>query len=191
MLSGSRNVSRQGGRGAHGRAGPGVGAGGAESAGDLQTPLATRARPDAEAPPGSGTVPPPPPSPPSAAAGRGSPSPGPGSGWLLAPRRDREGSEGPQRHGVNSPHRQQPRPRPRLPGAEVPRTLPGSWTTLPRMPKGKRLGFRAPAGLRFPECSSRDRASHRLALVLGEGGFGLSSSSGAAAVTFLFVLYIS
>lgn len=46
----------------------GTRAGGAESAGDLQTPLATRAHPDAKAPPSSGTLSPLPPSPPSAAA---------------------------------------------------------------------------------------------------------------------------
>lgn len=79
---------------------------------------------------------------------------------------------------VNSPHGQQSRPRPRLPGAEVPPTLrlvPSSWTTLPRMPKGKRLGFRAPAGLHFPECSSRDRAAHQLALVSDREGVRFES----------------
>lgn len=134
----------------------GTRAGGAESAGDLQTPLATRARPDAKAPPSSSTLPPLPPSSPSAAR-RGSPSPAARAGWLLAPRRGREGSEGPQGREVNSPQCQQSRPRPRLPGAEVPPCLRASdytqlldytsqnaqgeapqvsrtcWTTFPRM----------------------------------------------------------
>lgn len=121
----------------------GTRAGGAESAGDLQTPLATRARPDAKAPPSSSTLPPLPPSSPSAAR-RGSPSPAARAGWLLAPRRGREGSEGPQGREVNSPQCQQSRPRPRLPGAEVPprlRLYPAPGLHFPECPRGSASGF--------------------------------------------------
>ena len=91
---------------------------------------------------------------------RGSHAPGARTRRLLASRRGREGSEGPQGRGVNSPPCQQSRPRPRLPGAEVSPTVPRSWTTFPRMPKRKRLRFHATPGLHFPECSLRDRASN-------------------------------
>lgn len=75
---------------------------------------------------------------------RGSPSPAARAGWLLAPRRGREGSEGPQGRAVNSPQYQQSRPRPRLPGAEVPprlRLCPAPGLHFPECPRGSASGF--------------------------------------------------